>query len=121
MNFIIVSIRVKSEQIVKQQVRVGGCPTLIETLLQLMEAALNQTMFPTQVQALLGKAIGEHTTQQTPEFKSINNKDRQVAPKRMPLGARFTVNPHKMACRISEEYMVVDEPARGEGWTRKHS
>jgi len=32
---------------------------------------LNQTTFLTQAQALLGKAIGEHTTQQNAEVKSI--------------------------------------------------
>ena len=53
-----------------------------------MEAALNQTTFLTQAQALLGKAISEHTTQQNAEVKSFINKNRQVAPKRMPLGAR---------------------------------
>ena len=52
-----------------------------------MEAALNQTTFLTQAQALLGKATSEHTTQQNAEVKSIINKDRQVAPKRMPLGS----------------------------------
>jgi len=39
-----------------------------------MEAALNQTTFLTQAQALLGKEIGEHTTQQNAEVKSIINK-----------------------------------------------
>ena len=44
--------------IVKQQVTRGrGCPTLRDTLIQPMEAALNQTTFLTQAQALLGKAI----------------------------------------------------------------
>ena len=46
-----------------------------------MEAALNFTTFLTQAQALLGKAIGEHTTQQNEDVKSIINKDRQVASK----------------------------------------
>ena len=53
-----------------------------------MEAALNQPTFLTQAQALLGKAISEHTVQRNVEFKSIINTDRQVAPKRMQLGAR---------------------------------
>jgi len=61
-----------------------------------MEAALNQTAFLTQAQALLGKAIGEHTTQQNAEVKNIINKDSQVAPKRMPLGTRLAVNIHNM-------------------------
>jgi len=61
-----------------------------------MEAALNQTTFPTQAQALSGKAIGEHTTQQNAEVQSIINKDRQVAPKRMPLGAHLSMNTHNM-------------------------
>jgi len=52
---------------------------------------LNQTAFLTQAQALLGKAMSEHTTQQNAEVKSIINKDRQVAPKRMPLSARLAV------------------------------
>ena len=56
-----------------------------------MGAALNQPTFLTQVQALLGKAISEHTTQRNAAVKSIINKDRQVAPKRMPLGARLAV------------------------------
>jgi len=67
-----------------------------------MEAALNQTTFLTQAQALLGKAISEHTTQQNAEVKSIINKDRQVAPKRMPLGARIAVNTNSMMGRFVE-------------------
>jgi len=47
--------------IVKQQVTGGECPTLQDTLIQPMEAALNQPTFLTQAQALLGKAISEHT------------------------------------------------------------
>ena len=82
--------------IVKQQVMGGGRPTLKDTLIQPIEAALNQPTFLTQAQALLGKAISEHTTQQNAEVKSIINKDRQVAPKRMPLGARIAVNTHNM-------------------------
>ena len=74
--------------IVKQQVTEGGCHTLRDTLIQPMEAALNQTTFLTKAQALLGKAINEHTTQKNAKVKSIINKDHQVAPKRMPLGAR---------------------------------
>jgi len=58
--------------IVKQQFKGGGCPTLRDTLLQPMEAALNQTTFLTQAQALLGKANGEHKTQQNAEFKSMD-------------------------------------------------
>jgi len=73
--------------IVKQQVTGGGGPTLRDTLIQPMEAALKQPTFLTQAQALLGKAIGEHTTQQNAEVKSIINKDHHMAPKRMPLGA----------------------------------
>jgi hypothetical protein len=46
-----------------------------------MEVALNQTTFLTDAQALLGKAIGRHTTQPNAEIKSIINKDRQVTPK----------------------------------------
>jgi len=34
--------------IVKQQVTGGGCPTRRDTLIQPMEAALNQATFPTQ-------------------------------------------------------------------------
>ena len=67
-----------------------------------MEAALNQTTFLTQAQALLGKAIREHTTQQNAEFKSIIKKDRQVAPQQMPLGARLAVNTHNMGGRFVE-------------------
>jgi len=61
-----------------------------------MEVALNQITFLTQGQALLDKAISEHTTQRNAEVKSIINKDRQVSPKRMPLGARLPVNTHNM-------------------------
>ena len=93
-------------------------------LIQPVEAAWNQPKFLTQSQTLLGKAISEHTTQRNAEVKSIINKDRQVTPKRMQLGARLAVNTHNMKgafCRISEECTVADEPARGGGWTRKHS
>jgi len=71
-------------------------------LIQPIEAALNQTTFLTQAQALLGKAISEHTTQQNTEVKSIINKDRQVAPKRMPLDVRLAVNTHNMGGRFVE-------------------
>jgi len=76
-----------------------------------MEAALNQITFLTQAQALLGKAaaISDDTTQRNAEIKSIINKDRQVAPKRMPLGARLAVN----------TLMSPQEAARR--WTRMHS
>jgi len=57
---------------------------------------LNQPTFLTQAQALLGKAISEHTTQRNAEVKSIIDKDCQVAPKRMPLGARLAVNTHNI-------------------------
>jgi len=75
--------------IVKQQVTGGGCPTLRDTLIEPRETALNQTTFLTQAQALLGKAISELITQQNAEVESIINKDRQVVPKRMPIGARL--------------------------------
>jgi len=88
--------------IVKQQVTGGGCPTLRDTLIQPMEAALNQTTFLTQAQAMLGKVIREHTMQQNAEVKSIINKDRQVEPKRMPLGARLAVETHNMGGRFVE-------------------
>ena len=67
-----------------------------------MEVALNETTFLTQAQALLGKVIGELTTQQNAEVKSIINKDRQMAPKRMLLGARLAVNTHNMGRRFVE-------------------
>jgi len=67
-----------------------------------MEAALIQTTFLTQALAVLGKAISEHTTQQNAQVKSIVNKDRQVAPKRMPLGARLAVTTHNMGGRFVE-------------------
>jgi len=67
-----------------------------------MEAALNLTMFLTQAQALLGKAISEHTTQRNAQVKSIINKDHQVTPKRMPLGARLAVDTQNMGGRFVE-------------------
>jgi len=89
--------------IVKQQVTGGGGGhTLRDTLIQPMEAALNQTTFLTQAQALLGKAISEHITQQNAEVKSIIKKDRQVAPKRMPLGVRLAMNTHNMGGHFVE-------------------
>jgi len=109
--------------IVEQQVTGGGCHTLRDTLIQPIEVALNQTTFLTQVQAMLGRAIGEHTTQQNAEVKNIINKDHQVAHKRMPLGARLAMDTRNMGgaiCRISEESTIVDELERGGEWTRKH-
>ena len=88
--------------VVKQQVTGWECPTLRDTFIQPMEMALNQTTFLTQAQALLGKAISEHTTQQNTEVKSIVNKARQVAPKQMPLGVRLAVNTHNMRVRFVE-------------------
>jgi len=67
-----------------------------------MEAALNQTTFLTQAQSLLGKVISEHTTKRNAEVKSIMNKDRQVAPKRMQLDARLAVNTHNKGGRFVE-------------------
>ena len=67
-----------------------------------MEAALNQTTLLAQAQALLDKAIGEHTTQQSTEVESIINTDRQVASERMPLGACLAVNTHNMEGRFVE-------------------
>ena len=63
---------------------------------------MNQATFLTQAQALLGTAISELTTQQIAEVKSIINKDRQVAPKWMPLGARFVVNTPNLGGRFVE-------------------
>jgi len=82
--------------LVKQQVTGGGYSALRITSIQPMDAALNQTVFLTQTQALLGEALGEHTTQQIAEVKSIIDKNRQVAPTRMPLGARLVVNMHNI-------------------------
>jgi len=82
--------------IVKQPVTRGGGPTLRDTLIQPMEAALNQTTFLTQAQALLGKAISEHTTQRKAEVKRFINKNHQVAPKQIPRGAHLAVNTHNM-------------------------
>jgi len=67
-----------------------------------MEAALNQTTFQRQAQALLCNAIGKRKTQQNAEVQSIINKDHQVAPKRMPLGARLAVKTHKMGGHFVE-------------------
>jgi len=61
-------------------------------LIQPVEAALNQTKFLTQAQALLGRGICKHATQKNAEVKSIIHNDHKVAPKRMPLGARLAVN-----------------------------
>ena len=72
-----------------------------------MEAALNQATFLTQAQALLDKAISEHTTQQNTEVKSIVNKARQVAPKQMPLGVRLAVNTHNMGGRFVESVCLM--------------
>ena len=88
--------------IVKQKVTMGGCPTLRDTLIQKMEAVLNQNKFLTQAQALLSKAIGEHTTQQHTEVNSIIHKDHQVAPYQMPLVAFFTLNTHNRGGRFVE-------------------
>jgi len=87
--------------IVKQLVMGGGCPTLRDTLIQPMEAALNQTTFLTQAQALFGQMISKHTKQQNAEVKNIIKKDRQVAPKRMPLGARLAVNTNNVGERFA--------------------
>ena len=81
--------------IVQQQVTGGECPSLKDTFIQPMEAALNQTTFLTKAQALIIRAISEHTTQRNAEVKSIIKKDHSVAPKRMPLGARLAVNQGK--------------------------
>ena len=63
-----------------------------------MEVALNQTTFLTQS----GKTISEHTTQRNAEVNSIINKNRQVAAKRMLLGARLVVNTPNIRGRFVE-------------------
>ena len=68
---------------------------------------LNQTTFLTQAQALLGKAISKYTTQRNADGKSIINKDRQVAPKRMQLGVRLAVNTHNMGGRFVESVKIA--------------
>ena len=88
-----------------------------------MEAALNHTTFLTQAQALLGKAISEHTKQRNSEVKSIINKDRQVAHKQMQLGARLAVNTHNMWGRFVESVknaLWLLRPQEGGRWIRKH-
>jgi len=50
----------------------------------------------------LGKTISEHSTQRNAEVKSIINKDHQVAPKQMRLGARLAVNTHNMGGHFVE-------------------
>jgi len=70
----------------------------MKALIQPTEAALNPATFLTQAQALSGKAISEHTTQQNAEVKSII----KVVPKRMPLGACLAVNTHNMGGRFVE-------------------
>jgi len=70
--------------------------SLRDILIQPKEAALNEPTFLTQAQALLGKAIGEHKKEQSTKVKSIINEDRQMTPKRMPLGARLVVNTHNL-------------------------
>jgi len=64
--------------IVKQQVTGGECPTLKRHVNSADSGGFDQTTFLTQ--ALLDKAIGEHTTQQNAEVEGIINKVRQVAP-----------------------------------------
>ena len=68
---------------------------------------MNRPTFLTQAQALLGKTISEHTTQRNAEVKSIINKDSQVAPKRMQLGARLAVNTHNIGGRFVESVKNV--------------
>ena len=60
--------------IVKQQVTLGGCPTLKDTLIQPMEAALNQPTFLTQAQALLGKAISSTQRNETQRLRVSSTK-----------------------------------------------
>jgi len=72
-------------------------------LIQPMGATLNQTTFLTQAQALFSK----HTTQQNAEVKSTIKPDRQVASKRMPLGARLAVNAHNMGGRFVESVKIA--------------
>ena len=95
-------------KVVKQQVTGRGCLTLRDKLIQPIEAALNQTTFLTQAQVLLGKAIGEHTTQHNAEFNSIVNKNRQVAPKWIPLGVHLAVNTHNMGVRFVKSVKMQD-------------
>jgi len=95
---------------VKQQVMGGECPTLRDTLIQPMEAALNLTMFLTQEQALLGKA----------QQNANVNKDRQYHQQRPSSGAqtdatwRTLDNEHTqhggVFCRISKECTVWMSP-----------
>ena len=60
--------------IVKQQVTGGGCPTRKETLIQPMEAALNQPTFLTQAQALLGRRLASIQRNETQRLKVSSTK-----------------------------------------------
>ena len=60
--------------IVKQQVTGGGGPTLRDTLIQPMGAALNQPTFQTQAQALLGKEIASTQRNKTQRLRVSSKK-----------------------------------------------
>jgi len=87
---------------VSKKIMLAGLNRTKDKLIQPMEAALNQPTFLTQAKALIGKAISKHATQRNAEVKSIINKDRQVAPKWMPLGLCLAVNTHNMGGRFVE-------------------
>ena len=53
------------------------------------------------------QAIGKHTTQQNAGVKSIINKDRHMAPKRMPFGAHLAMNTHNMWGRFVESVKIA--------------
>ena len=96
---------------------------LRDPVIQPIESALNWTTFLTQTQALLAKVIGEHMTQENTEVKSIINKDHQVAPKWMPLGAPLAVSTNNIVGRFVESVKNVQwlmSPQEGR-WSRKHS
>ena len=58
--------------IVKQQVTGGGCPTLKDTLIQPMEASLNQPTFLIQAQAHRASSSIEHI--ELPDYFLRSNK-----------------------------------------------
>jgi len=55
-----------------------------------------------RAQAKWGKKKRKEKRKQNAEVMSIINKDRQVAPKRMQLGARLAVNTHNVGGRFVE-------------------
>jgi len=77
--------------------RCDGTPSTTYAKLVFLGSSICSSVLP------LPNSASIPTTQQNAEVKSIINKDRQLAPKQMPLGVRLAMSTHNMGGRSVDD------------------